>query len=286
MKIAIASGKGGTGKTFVSTNLYKTFQSMGHSTLLVDCDVECPNSLLFFDLKKFSDNIVEEYRPIIDVDKCVFCGKCHEYCEYNAIFYVPDLKQIKLLDNLCHGCIACAVACKHGAIEDSSAEIGRVSFYKDVKNNLFLEGRMKEGMVASVPIIKSTLKEAMSLSYDFLLIDSSPGTSCPFIQTAVRSDYIILVAEPTPFGLSDLKQSAETLDSLNKDYGVVINRSGLGNIEVYDYLKKNNIEILAEIPFSKEIARYYSEGKLAVSYINEVKEVFEEITKKIIKKWN
>ncbi|MCK9163376.1 MAG: ATP-binding protein [Bacteroidales bacterium] len=286
MNIAIASGKGGTGKTFVSTNLFKTFQSLGHSALLVDCDVECPNSLLFFDLKKLSDTIVKEYRPIIDTNKCVYCGLCYEYCEYNAIFYVPELKQIKLLDNLCHGCKACTVACKHGAIENSSTEIGQVSFFVDSEKHIFLEGRLKEGKIASIPIIKSTIKEALSLSSDFVLIDSSPGTSCPFIQTAVRSDYIVLVTEPTPFGLSDLKQAVETLDSINKNYGVIINRSGIGNIEVYDYLEKNKIPIIAEIPFSKEIARYYSEGKLAVSYLSEIKELFEEISNKIIKNGN
>ncbi len=286
MKIAIASGKGGTGKTFVSTNLLKTFESLGHSTLLLDCDVECPNSLLFFDLKKVSDTKVQEYRPIIDTDKCVFCGLCYEYCEYKAIFYVPELKHIKVLDNLCHGCKACSIACKHGAIEDSSTEIGSVSFFSDAKSHIFVEGRLKEGKIASIPIIKSAIKKASLLSYDFLLIDSSPGTSCPFIQTAVRADYIVLVAEPTPFGLSDLKQSVETLDSLNKDYGVIINRSGLGDIEVYDYLKKNNIPIIAEIPFSKEIARCYSEGKLAVSYLSETKELFEVICKTIIKNGN
>lgn len=283
MKIAIAGGKGGTGKTFVSTNLFKTFQSLGHSTLLVDCDVECPNSLLFFNLKKLSETKEEEYRPIIDKDICVYCGLCHEYCEYKAIFYVPELKQIMLLDNLCHGCKACSVACEYGAIEDSSTEIGSVSFFADANKHVFVEGRLKEGKIASIPIIKETIKEAVSLPYDYVILDSSPGTSCPFIQTAVRSDYIVLVAEPTPFGLSDLKQSVETLDSINKDYGVIINRSGLGDIEVYNYLQENNIPIIAEIPFSKEIARYYSEGKLAVSHIEETKKLFEKICKKIIK---
>lgn len=286
MKIAIASGKGGTGKTFVSTNLFKTFESLGHSTLLVDCDVECPNSLLFFDLKKVSDTKVTEYRPIIDADKCVYCGLCYEYCEYKAIFYVPELKHIKVLDNLCHGCKACSIACKHGAIEDSSTEIGDVSFFSDSNSHIFVEGRLKEGKIASIPIIKSAIKEASLLSYEYLLMDSSPGTSCPFIQTAVRSDYIVLVAEPTPFGLSDLKQSVETLNSINKDYGVIINRSGLGDIKVYDYLKDNEIPIIAEIPFSKEIARYYSEGKLAVSYMDETKKLFEEISNKIIQNGN
>ena len=282
MKIAIASGKGGTGKTFVSTNLFQFFQSIGHHTLLVDCDVECPNSLIFFKLKKISDTLVMEYRPKIDLDKCNYCGRCSDYCEYNAIFCIPELEQIRLLSNLCHGCEACAVACKHNAIKDSKTEIGKISFFTDSYNHIFIEGRMKEGKISSVPVIKSTIKEASFLSYDYMILDSSPGTSCPFIQTATRADYIIIVTEPTPFGLSDLQQAVETLDTLNKNYGVIINRAGLGNADVYDYLNKNHIPILAEIPFSKEIAHLYSEGKLAVSYIDDVNELFKGIYNNII----
>ena len=282
MKIAIASGKGGTGKTFVSTNLFQIFQSLGHHTLLVDCDVECPNSLIFFKLKKISDTFVMEYRPEIDLDKCNYCGRCSDYCEYNAIFCIPELEQIHLLSNLCHGCEACSVACKYNAIKDSKTEIGKISFFTDSYNHIFIEGRMKEGKISSVPVIKSTIKEASFMSYDYMILDSSPGTSCPFIQTAIRADYIIIVTEPTPFGLSDLQQAIETLDTLNKNYGVIINRAGLGNADVYDYLNKNHIPILAEIPFSKEIAHLYSEGKLAVSYLDDINELFKGIYSNII----
>lgn len=286
MKIAIASGKGGTGKTFVSTNLFQFFQSLGHHPLLVDCDVECPNSLIFFKLKKISDTFVMEYRPEIYLDKCNYCGRCSDYCEYNAIFCIPELEQIRLLSNLCHGCEACAVACKHNAIKDSKTEIGKISFFTDSYNHIFIEGRMKEGKISSVPVIKSTIKEASLLSYDYMILDSSPGTSCPFIQTAIRADYIILVTEPTPFGLSDLQQAVETLDTLNKNYGVIINRAGLGNADVYDYLNKNHIPVLAEIPFSKEIAHLYSEGKLAVSYLDDINELFKGIYSNIIDNGN
>ena len=282
MKIAIASGKGGTGKTFVSTNLFKAFKDLGYSTILVDADVECPNSLLFYKLKKVDETIVKEYRPIIHSDKCVYCGLCADYCEYNAIFYVPELKQIKLLPNLCHGCKACSVACQYGVIEDSNTEIGIVSSYIDKDRNLYFEGKLKEGSVSTIPMIKSTISQASKQLSDFILIDSPPGTSCPFIQTSIRSDFVILVTEPTPYGLSDLRQAILTLDSMNKSYGVIINRAWLGNMELYDYLLENNIQILGEIPFSKEIARMYTQGDLVYETMEDMNLLYRELCKKII----
>lgn len=282
MKIAIASGKGGTGKTFVSTNLFRAFKDLGYSAILVDADVECPNSLLFYNLKKAEERIVKEYRPIIHSDKCVYCGLCDEYCEYNAIFCIPELKQIKLLDNLCHGCKACSFACQYDAIEDSNTEIGKVSTYVDKDKNLYFEGRLKEGSVSTVPVIKSTICEASKNSSEFILIDSPPGTSCPFIQTSIRSDFIILVTEPTPYGLSDLKQAILTLDSMNKKCGIIINRAGLGEMELYNYLSDKNIPILGEIPFSKEIAQIYTQGNLVYDYMEDINQLFKDLIKKII----
>lgn len=282
MKIAIASGKGGTGKTFVSTNLFRAFKDLGYSTLLVDADVECPNSLLFYELKKVDDTIIKEYRPIIHSDKCLYCGLCADYCEYNAIFYIPELKQIKLLPNLCHGCKACSVACQYGAIEHSDTQIGVVSTFIDKSKNMFFEGRLKEGSVSTVPVIKSTILQASKQLSDIILIDSPPGTSCPFIQTSIRTDFILLVTEPTPYGLSDLRQAILTLDTMNKNYGVIINRAGLGDMSLYDYLSDNNIPILGEIPFSKEIARIYTQGNLVYDCIEDINLLFKELSKKII----
>lgn len=282
MKIAIASGKGGTGKTFVSTNLFRAFKDLGYSTLLVDADVECPNSLLFYELKKVDDTIIKEYRPIIHSDKCLYCGLCADYCEYNAIFYIPELKQIKLLPNLCHGCKACSVACQYGAIEHSDTQIGVVSTFIDKSKNMFFEGRLKEGSVSTVPVIKSTILQASKQLSDIILIDSPPGTSCPFIQTSIRTDFILLVTEPTPYGLSDLRQAILTLDTMNKNYGVIINRAGLGDMSLYDYLSDNNIPILGEIPFSKEIARIYTQGNLLYDCMEDMNLLFKELSKKII----
>ena len=282
MKIAIASGKGGTGKTFVSTNLFRAFKDLGYSTLLVDADVECPNTLLFFELKKVDDTIIKEYRPIIHSDKCLYCGLCADYCEYNAIFYIPELKQIKLLPNLCHGCKACSVACQYGAIEHSDTQIGVVSTFIDKSKNMFFEGRLKEGSVSTVPVIKSTILQASKQLSEIILIDSPPGTSCPFIQTSIRTDFILLVTEPTPYGLSDLRQAILTLDTMNKNYGVIINRAGLGDMSLYDYLSDNNIPILGEIPFSKEIARIYTQGNLVYDCMEDMNLLFKELTKKII----
>lgn len=282
MKIAIASGKGGTGKTFVSTNLFRAFKDLGYSTLLVDADVECPNTLLFFELKKVDDTIIKEYRPIIHSDKCLYCGLCADYCEYNAIFYVPELKQIKLLPNLCHGCKACSIACQYGAIEDSDTQIGVVSTFIDKSKNMFFEGRLKEGSVSTVPVIKSTILQASKQLSEIILVDSPPGTSCPFIQTSIKADFILLVTEPTPYGLSDLRQAILTLDTMNKNYGVIINRAGLGDMSLYDYLSDNNIPILGEIPFSKEIARIYTQGNLVYDCMEDMNLLFKELSKKII----
>ena len=285
MRLAIASGKGGTGKTFVATNLHHIFLSKNHNTVLVDTAVECPNTLLFYELEEKGSEDLFEYRPIFHKDKCTFCGKCEEYCEYNAIFYVPEIKQIRLLDDLCHGCIACSIACKFGAIEDSEAEIGKTNFFEDKDSNTYIEGRMNEGRVASIPIIKSTIASANKLNYDYMLIDSSPGTSCPFIQTANRADHTILVAEPTPFGLSDLKQAVETLESMDLSAGVIINRYDIGDDELEKYLKSKNIPILGRIPYSEEIARHYSKGEIAAKHLEEARDEFLNIYKNIVELW-
>jgi len=280
MKIAIASGKGGTGKTFVATNLFTYLQRLGINVILADCDTEVPNSLIFIKAKEKEAHKVMDYRPIINSDICKFCGKCADYCSYNAIFYVPSLKKISLIPELCHGCKACSVACEYGAITDSELEIGVVRSYSDKKDstecNIF-EGRMQPRELTGVPTIKSTIKYATIPEADYHLFDSPPGTACPFIQTVTRADFILLVTEPTPFGLSDLKQSIETLKKLNKPYGVIINRADLGNDELLSYLKTDNIDLICSIPFSRQIASSYAKGKLEIDENPESSKYFKEI---------
>lgn len=291
MNIAVASGKGGTGKTFFSTNLYHSLRGMNYSVCLVDCDAEVPNSFIFFPVKKVKEYVVTEYRPVLDRTNCVLCGKCAEYCNYNAIFFLPAMNKIQLLDDLCHGCAACSVACDYSAIRDSYKFIGKVTSYKtDEDGACMFEAKMTPGVSSPVPIIKSAVKmakeQAVKLNIDYVILDSPPGTACPFIQTASHADFVILVTEPTPFGLSDLKQTVETLKTMNKEMGVVVNRAGIGNRDVYQYLEDESIPLLGEIPFDKEIALCYSEGKIAVKDIPSVKVEFENIVNKIVRYGN
>jgi MinD superfamily P-loop ATPase len=291
MNIVVASGKGGTGKTFFSTNLFYSFRKMGILSSLVDCDAEAPNSFIFFSVKKIKEEVISEYRPVLDRSRCVMCGKCFEYCSYNAIFFLPAMNKIQLLDDLCHGCAACSVACTHSAIRDSYKFIGKVTSYRTDEYGLCMfEAKMTPGVSSAVPVIKSAIKTAIksSLQQDinYVILDSPPGTACPFIQTASCADYVILVTEPTPFGLSDLKQAVETLKTMNKEMGVIVNRAGIGNREVYQYLEDESIPLLGEIPFDKEIAMRYSEGKIAVKEIPSLQVMFENIVNRIMRYGN
>ena len=261
MKIAIASGKGGTGKTFISTNLFNLLRKKGMNVALVDCDAEEPNARLFLTagiLK--SSREVNQKVPVIDQSKCAYCGKCAEYCNYNAIFFLKEPKIVNVLEEICHGCGACSVACDYGAISEKDDLLGHVSKFAISPRSALIESRTKVGVYSSVNVLKAAIKEASG--FDVVLFDAPPGIGCPFIQTVAQADYVVLVTEPTPYGLSDLKQSIETLKGMHKSYGVIINKAGLGNEEIYDYLQKENIPLLMSVPFDKNIAVSYSKGKL------------------------
>lgn len=283
MKIAIASGKGGTGKTFLTTQLFYALQEEGVSVALADCDAEVPNALAFLggELTPQQKNDVMQYRPVIKADLCTFCGACVEYCAFRAIFYLPEQKQIRLMEDFCHGCGACAVACKHRAIEDTYVTVGEVLNYSFREQVPVVEARLKVGCSTAVPVIKGALRAVEKLEAEYVLMDAPPGTSCPFVQTVSGADYVVLVTEPTPFGLSDLRQAVETLRTMNKPCGVVVNRAGVGDRGVYDYLQAEGIPLLGEIPFDREIARCYSEGRMAVVEMPPLKETFLNLFKSI-----
>jgi MinD superfamily P-loop ATPase len=281
LKIAIASGKGGTGKTLVSTNLFWTVQKAGIPVTLVDCDAEEPNVAEFITGGSVSSCAVNQNIPVIDPERCVFCGKCFEYCNYNAIVYLPAKKFIQVVEDLCHDCGACSVACKFGAITEKVKQIGIVkSFYLNSHAEI-IEACADVGVYSPVPVIKKAIKD---LNERYLAIfDAPPGISCPFIATVEHADFVVLVTEPTPFGLNDLKLSVETLQQLKKPYGVIVNRAGLGNREVYNWLEDNNIPLLMEIPFDREIARIYSEGLLVVKEQTNYQLQFWELLRNIEK---
>lgn len=283
MKIAVASGKGGTGKTLVSTNLFWTAQKAGWAVTLVDCDAEEPNVAEFISAEITHSFSVTQKIPLIDPEACVFCGKCFEYCSYNAIVYLPANQFIQVVEDLCHDCGACLAACKFGAITEKEKHLGTVKSMCLNHHAELVEACADVGVYSPVPVIKKAIKAFNDKN--LTILDSPPGISCPFIATVESADYVILVTEPTPFGLNDLKLSAETLMQLRKPFGVIVNRAGLGNREVYSWLQENKIQLLLEIPFDREIARIYSEGRLLAeekpAYQLQFKQVLKAIEKSV-----
>jgi MinD superfamily P-loop ATPase len=281
IKIAVASGKGGTGKTLVSTNLFWTAQQAGWPVTLVDCDAEEPNVAEFISGEVTNSFTVSQKIPVIDPESCVFCGKCFSYCNYNAIIYLPANRFIQVVEDLCHDCGACSVACKFGAITEKEKQLGTVKSMSLNSQAELVEACADVGVYSPVPVIKKAIKAVAD--QNLTILDSPPGISCPFIATVESADYVILVTEPTPFGLNDLKLSVETLMQLQKPFGVIVNRAGLGNREVYDWLKQNKIQLLLEIPFDREIARIYSEGELLAEKKPESQLQFKQVLKAVEK---
>ena len=279
MKIAIASGKGGTGKTLLSTNLFYTLQQANKPVALIDCDAEEPNDREFIAGELLGTNTITQKVPVIDAQKCTFCGKCKEYCSYNAIVMLKPASFIEVVEDLCHDCGACLAACEYDAITEKDKDLGQVSYYKLSTNSRLIEARANVGVYSPVPIIKMAIKQPEN--GEILILDSPPGISCPFIATVEDADFVLLVTEPTPFGLNDLKLSVETLEQLGKKMGVIINRSGLGDQSVYQYLREKKIPFLMEIPFDKRIAEAYSKGKLITVELPEYRQAFAELYQKV-----
>jgi len=284
MQIAIASGKGGTGKTTVAVNLFHFIEKLwDHDVHLVDCDVEEPNDIIFFnDLELQKREEVFQLIPEIDLNKCTFCKKCEEWCEFNAISIIPKISFAEINADLCHSCGACSAACKFGAITEKEVPLGVISGFSTVAGTKITEGRLKVGSAMQTMLIKKLKKTAVS-NNGITLLDSPPGTSCPVVETVSDADFVILVTEPTPFGLYDLKIAIELLNEIKKPYGVIINKAGLGSAEIYEYLKHNNIELIAEIPFSRIYAESYSSGDILKNISSENETVYEQLIEKLKK---
>lgn len=277
-KIAIASGKGGTGKTTVSVNLFSHLnESLGGGVQLVDCDVEEPNDIIFFkESEKITEKEISQLIPSIDNNKCTYCRKCAEYCEFNAIVIIPPVNFAEVNSSLCHSCGACLVACQHNAISEHPEAIGTVSSYKTKNGNGLIEGRLKIGSAMQTMLIKE-LKKQVPENNEIILFDAPPGTSCPVVETIIDTDYVILVAEPTLFGLHDLKLMVKLLKELTTPFGVLINKAGLGDDAIYNYIKIEGIELLGEIPFSKTYASLYAKGEITNSVPKEIKAGYNKI---------
>jgi MinD superfamily P-loop ATPase len=257
MIISVASGKGGTGKTTVAVNLALSLKNIQ----LLDCDVEEPNAHLFIG-PHIKDKVGASIPvPEVDEAKCTYCGKCRDVCAYHAIAVVPgdsgNKGSVLIFKHLCHGCGACSLLCPRGAIKEVSKEIGIIELGE--KDNMqFVQGRLNIGETMSPPLIRQVKNYINSTKT--VIIDAPPGTSCPVITAVKGSNFCVLVTEPTPFGLNDLILAVEVLRKLQIPFGVVINRSDIGDGKVEDYCRQGYIPVLMKIPFSREIAVSYSRG--------------------------
>jgi MinD superfamily P-loop ATPase len=275
MIITVASGKGGTGKTLISTSLAVSLNKDQNMQLL-DCDVEEPNDHIFIKPKIEKQEKVYVKVPKVDEEKCNFCKKCSDVCNFNAIAVLGQ--HVLVFPELCHGCGACSYLCPQKAITEQPREIGVVESGQS-DGIAFAHGKLNIGEVLA-PRVISAVKDKID-GKRTVVIDSPPGTSCPVIEAIKDSDFCLLVTEPTPFGLNDLKLAVETVRKLQIPSGVIINRYVEGELKVEEYCRDENIPVLLKIPLDTGIARLYSRGEVLVNSMPDWKASFLDVYEKI-----
>ncbi len=273
MIISVASGKGGTGKTTIAVSIAHYLNNKGTAVSILDCDVEEPNVNLFLKSEIKVHETVYIPVPALNEKKCNSCGKCEEICLFNAIVLIKGKPMI--FQDICHSCGGCKLVCPTGALTEESKEIGIVE-EGYIDNIRYVGGSLKIGEAISPPLIKSVKKHI--IENEINIIDAPPGTTCPVVESVKGSDYLVLVTEPTPFGLHDLKLSVGMARELGLTFGVVINKAGLGDNKVFDYCSDEGIDIIAEIPNSIELAKKYTAG----NFIDYLLENFTREIEKIV----
>lgn len=271
MKIAVLSGKGGTGKTTVSSSL--AFIS---KMLLIDTDIEEPNSHIF--LKGNVEDIKSVYTrfPEVNMEKCNLCGECGNFCKFNAI--IPAKKRVIVFGEACHDCGGCEIVCKNGAISWEKREIGKIFTGKTHFNSTNKYGKLNIGEMSGVKIIKEIYKNTEEKDF---LIDCPPGTACTTVSAVEVADFAIIVVEPSPFGLSDMKLVVQLLRDMKIPFGVVINKFDEDENIIKKYCEDEGIEVIGTITFDRKIAETYSKGEIIVEALPEYRENFETILKRV-----
>ena len=276
MNIAIASGKGGTGKTTVATNMSLLLAEQEEKVAYLDCDVEEPNGHLFLKPQIREKQAASIPVPVIDESKCTACGECVRFCQYKALVRLG--KTVMVFPELCHGCGGCTLVCPEHAISESGREIGFVE--TGVSGAIgFVHGRLTIGEAMSPPLIRRVLEKTAVDGIN--IIDAPPGTSCPVIASIRGADFIVLVTEPTPFGLNDLGLALDMVDELKISHGVVINRAEEKNSDAQEFCQKRQVQVLAQIPDDRRIAEAYSRGEMVLDAVPGIRSVFLKLWQSI-----
>ena len=271
--VAIASGKGGTGKTTVAVNLARVACDSGQKVQYLDCDVEEPNGHIFLRPQITASQQVTIDVPQVDSEKCTACGQCGQICQYGAIVCIKE--KVLTFEQLCHSCGGCFRVCPDDALIQKPLEIGTIECGKAGEID-FASGRLNIGHVRAPALIKEVKKNIRPGT--LAIIDVPPGTSCPVVEAIKDADFVLLVTEPTPFGLNDLKLAVELVRELNLPFAVVINRCDIGNEDVEEYCKAEGIRLAAKVPDDRRIAEAYSSGKMIVRELPEYRNCFADLS--------
>ena len=279
MIVAVASGKGGTGKTTVTASLTAVWDE---PLVAVDLDVEEPNLHLFLNPAIDSRAPAHLLVPDVDETKCTYCGACADLCQYAALTVMGQI--ILTFPEMCHGCAGCLAVCPEKAISPGRRELGDISRGRAGTVD-FLAGRLRIGEAMSPPLmrqVKARLQTMIAGTGSDALIDAPPGVSCPAVNAVLDSDVIILVTEPTPFGVYDFQLAWEAFAPLGKPIGAVVNRAGLGGHNaIYEFCRAKNLPILAEIPYDRAIAEAYAQGRIIAEISPEIRKIFLDLMNRI-----
>jgi MinD superfamily P-loop ATPase len=277
MQITVASGKGGTGKTTVATSLALSLaaNTADLPPLFLDCDVEAPNAHLFLKPTFENRKDVSLMIPSIDESKCTSCGKCEAVCEYHAIAVLG--KKVLVFPQLCHGCGSCTLVCPTKAIQEVPDVMGVLESGSTPSGINFAHGILNVGEPMAVPVIRQLKKWRTPQPGQVVIVDAPPGTSCPVVESVRHADFLLLVTEPTPFGLHDLKLATQVANELKIPVGIIINRDGIGNAAVEDYCAAEGLPVLMRIPYDRTIAEGTAQGQALVEIYPEYNALFQKV---------
>lgn len=279
MIIAVASGKGGTGKTTIAASLVEVLHEEQQGAMLLDADVEAPNAHLTLAPEFQEEQPVHLRIPLIEEETCTGCGLCSEVCAFNALVQLGGTPM--LFPDLCHGCGSCVLICPEGAIEEQAYRLGKLEGGMTAEGIRFGRGMMDIGRPMAVPIIAELKEWMLGPGGPGVVIDAPPGSSCPVVESLRGADFVLLVTEPTPFGLHDLQAAYRVTQEVGLPAGVIINRDGIGDQRVEEFCREVGLPVMLRIPFSREIGEGLAQGRSLLEVLPEYRDHFRDLIRTI-----